>query len=296
MQEYSESMLAEQHWDLGGLSMRPVVEMIEPFETPAEMFADFSSSEFEKHIDWLAPRFYSPEQNKLILSVHSWLVRTRDHWILIDTCVGCHKSDDWRPAWSQRDDQSWLRRLKANGVDPAQIDYVFCTHLHLDHCGWHTILVDGRWQPTFPNARYLFSRVEFEHARDNPDSVFEENVLPIVNSGLADIVESDHVLNDQVRLISIPGHTPGHVAVELEGDRGLAVMWGDLVHSPVQIREPEWASAYDSDPEQACESRLWMLQRYGDGKSLILTAHFPPPSAIHVRGREIEWNHWRGLE
>ena len=279
MLDYDENLLRRQRWDLGHLEIRPVVEMIEAFESPEVLFPSVPRKTFESYLDWLAPDYFCRDSNRLVLSVHGWLVKTRRHRILIDTCVGCDKSDGWRACWYRREDRAWLERLRAAGADPAQIDLVLCSHLHLDHCGWHTRWRDGRWQPTFANARYLFAREEFEALQRRPNSVFEENIRPVVASGQAQLVPMDYRVDEQIALLPLPGHTSGHVGILLQGSRGRAIMWGDLVHAPVQLLEPDWPCAYDDDPALACTTRRQFLQAYADDGTLMLSAHFPPPAA-----------------
>ena len=143
------------------------------------------------------------------MACQSYLVRTRHHTILIDTCNGCHKSVSWLPDGWRRNNEIWLDRLIAAGVGPEGIDYVFRTHFHSDHSGWNTRLVDGRWAPTFANARYIFARTEYAAAEAGHDSVFRENVLPVMAAGQAVLVDMDYALDDEVWLEPTPGHTPG---------------------------------------------------------------------------------------
>jgi len=177
--------------------------------------------------------------------------------------------------------------LKAAGVGPEDIDFVMCTHLHADHVGWNTRLDNGRWVPTFPNARYLFSQKEYdywaeEHKKTAIDA-FGDSVLPVVEAKKADFVTSEHALDDHIRLSPTPGHTPDHFAVCL-GRRGeAAVMTGDLIHSPLQARYPDLVMRVDYDREQASNTRRRFLERYCDTSTLCCTMHFPSPSVGHVK-------------
>jgi glyoxylase-like metal-dependent hydrolase (beta-lactamase superfamily II) len=204
----------------------------------------------------------------------------------VDTCVGNHKSRPTRPFWNQKTDDTWERNLAATGYSVADIDYVMCTHLHVDHVGWNTRLENGRWVPTFPKARYIFGERELahwqaEHAKA-PNPVLEDSVLPIVAAGRADLVSTSSALNDHVRLTPTPGHTPDHYAVELGKGETTAVLTGDLIHSPIQARYPELSVRPDTDPAQAAATRRKFLECHCDTGRLVCTAHFPSPSTGHV--------------
>ncbi len=165
---------------------------------------------------------------------------------------------------------------------PEEVDYVLCTHLHADHSGWNTQMVDGRWVPTFPNARYIISRAEVEWGERAGLPQYEENVLPVIRAGQAELVEGDHALDDEVWLEPIPGHTPGHVAVHLASGAARGVMWGDLLHSPMQCLRPDWWFMIDTDPEQGIASRRRVLGACAEHGHLVLPAHFPAPSVGRV--------------
>ena len=152
-----------------------------------------------------------------------------------------------------RTDRGWLDRLAAAGLGPADIDYVFCTHLHADHCGWNTQLIGGRWVPTFPNATYILAKSEVARARAEDVSQYHESVLPVIEAGQAVLVETDYRLDDEIWLTPTPGHTPGHVAVNLSSNGHEAVMCGDLIHSPIQCLYPHWRYAVDSDRRSAAD-------------------------------------------
>jgi len=271
---------------LGHLEIMRVLEMIMPFDRKA-FFPNNTDEDWAPHRSWLEPDALDPETDSILLPMQSYVIRTPAHVILIDTCVGNHKHRPTRPIWHLKDDSVYLNALKAQGIDPAEIDYVMCTHLHSDHVGWNTRLDNGRWVPTFPNARYIFSETELASWRDEGHEKFsrdpyEDSVLPIVEAGLSDLVADDHVLNEFVHLEPTPGHTLGHVAVVLESSGQKAVMSGDLMHSPVQCAHPEWHPWPDWDPEMAATTRRDFLERYADTDTLVCTAHFPLPSAGHI--------------
>jgi len=267
---------------IGDIHIQRIVELEEPFIPIGRMFPDASAEAIAPHRSWLEPWALCPDSGRLILPVQSYLLQTSRHTILIDTCVGNHKSNQFFKPWHNRSDDGWLRRLVASGAGPEDIDFVLCTHLHLDHSGWHTQLIDGRWQPTFSNAKYLFAREEFDHREAVADTTFIENIVPVMEAGQGVIVAMDHTLDDEVWLAPTPGHTPGHVAIHLASKGQKAVMMGDVMHSPVQCAEPDWHAISDHDPALARATRRAFLNQHAETDTLILTAHFPSPSIGHV--------------
>jgi glyoxylase-like metal-dependent hydrolase (beta-lactamase superfamily II) len=276
-------------WRIGDIRITRILEMCDPFWAPSEWFPDCTAEALAPHLHWLAPRSISPATGQLIFPIQSFLVRTRRHTILVDSCVGNDKTFTVIPRWHRRSDGAFLERLAHAGVAPEQIDYVLCTHLHVDHCGWNTRLVDGRWVPTFPNARYIMARREFEASKKgsgNPDvRTYEDNVLPIVEAGRAVLVDMDHELDDEVRLEPTPGHTLGHVAVGLRS-RGMgAVFPGDVMHWPMQCIYPDWNFRYDADPDQARRTRWAFLEACSDDGRIVMPSHFPLPSVGTISRR-----------
>jgi len=267
---------------IGDIHIQRIVELEEPFIPVGRMFPDAKPEAIAPHRSWLEPWALCPDSGRLMLPVQSYLLQTSRHTILIDTCVGNRKSNQFFKSWHNRSDDGWLRRLSASGVGLEDIDYVLCTHLHLDHSGWHTRLIDGRWQPTFPNAKYLFAREEFDHRQAVADSTFVENIVPVMEAGQGVIVAMDYALDDEVWFTPTPGHTPGHVAIQLASKGQKAVMMGDVMHSPVQCAEPHWHAISDHDPALARATRRAFLNQHAETNTLILTAHFPSPSIGHV--------------
>jgi glyoxylase-like metal-dependent hydrolase (beta-lactamase superfamily II) len=184
-------------------------------------------------------------------------------------------------------DDTYMRALAAAGFSVGDIDFVMCTHLHVDHVGWNTRLENGRWVPTFPNARYVFAKGEFDYwAEQNartPVPPFGDSVLPIVEAKKAEIVRHDYTIGDHARILPTPGHTPGHVAFAFGRGKDTAVVSGDLMHSPLQARYPELSAKFDVDQMQAATTRRNFLERYCDTDTLCCTAHFPSPSAGKFR-------------
>ena len=263
---------------LGDIRIDRIVEMVSPFETLADFFPDSSQDQIDLCKPWLEPWALCPETGKFILVVQSYLVRTRQHTILIDTCVGCDKTTPWYVDWHKRTDRSWLNRLAQCQVSPDDVDYVFCTHLHGDHVGWNTQLQNGQWVPTFPNAKYIMSREDYEQLEELDEFCYNENVLPVVETGQAVIVDSNFVMNDNFWFEPTPGHTAGHVAVGMASKGNEAVMSGDLMHCPIQCAYPDWTAASDDNPPVAVITRQNFLTDNCDRNRLVMTAHFPEPS------------------
>jgi glyoxylase-like metal-dependent hydrolase (beta-lactamase superfamily II) len=274
---------------LGDITLTPIVEQQQPLFDIFDFFPAVTPELLNENRFWLEPEVLDPATRKLVLCVQSYLVRTPHHTVLVDSCVGNDKSRPQRPFWHMMKGGAFLQGLAAAGVSPADIDFVMCTHLHVDHVGWNTRLENGRWVPTFPKARYLFSERELAHwtalhAKD-PITYMADSVLPIIDAKQADLVRSNHVLNDHIRLMSTPGHTPDHFSVAVGRGRDDAVLTGDLIHSPLQARYPEISYRADFDSKQSAATRRAFLERYCDTATLCCTAHFPQPSS----GRISRW-------
>lgn len=267
---------------LGDIAVQRIVEHEIPVYLPTDMFDEATPEALAPYREWLEPNALCPETGCLVMPVVSYLVQTRRHRILIDTCVGCDKNYAEPAAWHGRRNEAWLVNLRAAGVQPEDIDFVFCTHLHSDHCGWNTRLLDGRWIPTFPNAKYVFARDEYEATAADGHQLFRDNVLPVMEAGQAVLVETDYALDDELWLEPTIGHTAGHVAIHLRSGPHQAAMCGDLIHSPVQLAEPDWSCNSDYDLALSATTRKNFLDTHCDTDTLILTSHFPSPSVGHV--------------
>ena len=272
---------------LGDMTLRRVIEQEKPFFDPLTFFPELTAERLDENRSWLEPLALDPATGQIVLCIQSYIVTTPDHTILIDSCVGNHKDRPTRPFWHQMASDTYMHNLATTGLSVDDIDYVMCTHLHVDHVGWNTRLENGRWVPTFPNARYLFADRELAYWQaeneKEPVGPIVDSVLPIIAADRADIVRSDHELNEYVRLLPTPGHTPDHFAVRLGKGRDHAVVTGDLIHSPLQARYPELWMRADVDPKQGCVTRRTFLETYCDNDTLICTGHFPSPSCGHVK-------------
>jgi glyoxylase-like metal-dependent hydrolase (beta-lactamase superfamily II) len=265
-------------WRIGNVTVTRVVEIEGP-TTATWVLPDAVPEELAR-IPWLAPRFVRPD-GKLLMSVQALVIASQGRRILVDTCVGNDKRRAVS-AWNQRAGP-FLDELAAAGFRRGSIDRVVCTHLHVDHVGWNTMLRGGAWVPTFPNARYLIGRAEWEHWAGEPEDpeqpVMSDSVRPIVDAGLVDLVTPDAQLTDEVWLEPTPGHTPGHVSVRIASAGANAVITGDVMHHPCQIARPEWASRFDWDVELARQTRRRVLARWAEEGWLVIGTHFPAPTA-----------------
>ncbi len=237
----------------------------------------------EQTFDWLKPNFAN-EDGYLLQSIHTFVIRASGLTILVDTGVGNDKPRGGGiPAFNMLS-TPFIQRLADAGVEPDAVDFVVCTHVHSDHVGWNTRLVDGEWVPTFPRARYLCARPEWEYWSSVEDEeatqqLLDDSMYPIRDAGLLDLVATDHRLCDEVWLEPSHGHTPGHVSVRIESAGNSAVMIGDVLHNPLQCALPELRPALDRDEGPAREARLEVLNRYADSGTLVFGAHFHAPSA-----------------
>ncbi|MFB7781861.1 MBL fold metallo-hydrolase [Streptomyces vinaceus] len=233
-----------------------------------------------KRYPWPAPAF-SGADGSFLLSVHGLVVDTGTRRILVATCVGNARAS---VPFQRMLDTAWLEDLTALGHPPESIDTVVCTHLHFDHVGWNTRLVEGKWLPTFPRARHLVTRVERDHWAGEADADhLRDTMQPLIDAGLVDFVATDHQVCDGVRLEAAPGHTPGQVAVVVESGAERAVITGDLVHHPVQFIEPDVAGLADTDAARAAATRRAFVERYADTGTLVIGTHFPAPTAGLLR-------------
>ena len=270
-------------WQVGDVRITQVVEQVAPLP-PEGLLANIDADRMAAHARWLQPHFMN-QAGEILLSIHALVVESMGKTIVVDTCMG---NDRPLPMGMGPLETEFLADL-GKVTDRGQVDFVLCTHLHFDHVGWNTMKVGDTWVPTFPEARYLFGRAEYAHwsnaaADDNID--FRYSVDPIVEAGLADFVEEDHRLTEEVRLEPTPGHTPGHVSVQIESRGERAVITGDMVHHPVQLAEPTWGSHPDARPQQAIETRRAFVERYGDAPVLVIGTHFAGPGAGWIRRRD----------
>ena len=268
-------------WTVGKVKITKIIELETIGST--RFILPLASNEEIRKLPWLIPHF-ATEEGRLKMSIHSLVLETPSRRIAVDTGLGNDKEGRKVPTWNNRNG-AFLETMTAAGFAPDSIDTVLCTHLHVDHVGWNTKLVDGKWVPTFVNARYVFGRTEYEHWRDYSDTpehaaVFNDSVKPIADAGKADLVGSDHRLTDEITLIPTPGHSPGHMSILIQsaGEQGL--LTGDVAHHPCQMAHLDWSSTADSDPVQSAVTRRQLFSRFADTPTLTIGGHF---NAGHIR-------------
>jgi glyoxylase-like metal-dependent hydrolase (beta-lactamase superfamily II) len=263
-------------WTVGRVKITRIVET-EAIGGTRFILPQATRDEVQK-LPWLAPD-YADEQGRLRMTIHSLIVQTPAHTIVVDTGLGNDKEGRHVPTWNKLN-TPFLQQLRDAGTPPDSIDLVLCTHLHVDHIGWNTRLIDGRWAPTFANARYLFGRSEYDHwasHRDDPAHppvAFDDSVQPIVDAGLADFIDSDHRIGEEISLIPTPGHSPGHLSVLITSDGEQMLLAGDAAHHPVQFAHLDWSSTADHDPAQAARSRRALLSRFAHTPTRVIGGHF----------------------
>ena len=266
-------------WQIGDVKITQVVELTTASLGPHLL--PQATPEVLNAIPWMSP--FTDETGKLLLSIHSLIVESQGQTIMVDTCIGNDKARNY-PRWNhmQRD---FLEKLATAGFTTDQFDTVLCTHMHVDHVGWNTRLVDGRWVATFDNADYLFAEEEWDHWREEEQEygpVVEDSVQPIFDAGKAVLVDGDHKVTDEVWLEPTPGHTPGHVSVHIASRGEEAVITGDMIHHPCQVKHPDWSSIADTDPDKAANTRADFVGKYADRPVLIIGTHFAGPTAGNI--------------
>ena len=274
-------------FNVGDFTVHRIIEQETTFLQANDALPTLTPELLAENRGWLQKTGALDANDTLILCFQSYIIKTPHHTILIDSCIGNDKPRPLRPKWNMKTDDAYMRALAVSGFSVGDIDFVMCTHLHVDHVGWNTRLENGRWVPTFPKARYVFGKTEFDHwSKENAKAEvapFVDSVLPVVEAKRAEIVTNDYSIGDHIRILPTPGHTPGHVAFTLGRTKDEAVFAGDLIHTPLQLRYPELSPKFDVDPKQAATTRRSFLERYCDTDTLCCTAHFPSPSTGKIR-------------
>jgi len=286
------------HWTVGKVKITKVVELETVGST--RFILPLATNEEIQKLPWLIPHF-ATEEGRLRMSIHSLLVETPSRRIIVDTGLGNDKQGRNVPTWNNRKDP-FLDTLTAAGFPPDSIDTVLCTHLHVDHVGWNTKLENGRWVPTFPNARYLFAKREYAHwenehktqGKETNGGSFDDSVLPVVEAGKAVMIDSDHQPDPLVTIKDYPGHTPGSIAINLRDGGRQACFSGDIMHHPIQVYHPDWSSQFCTDQELSARSRRRLLEDCVESNALLCPAHFPGANAGYIKRRgdafAIEWD------
>jgi glyoxylase-like metal-dependent hydrolase (beta-lactamase superfamily II) len=267
---------------IGDIEIHQILENPRALFEPARFFPDWTPEAEAEHRGWMAPRFFDAELGRVILCVQSYVFRTRNRTVLVDTCVGNHKEGRRSAQWNNGN-WPWLENLAHAGFRPEDIDVVTCTHLHIDHAGWNTRLVDGRWVPTFPNAEYLVTEKEMEtidhkrrHGHPQYRHLYDDSVHPVIAAGQWAAVQPDHRIDFGVNLEPSPGHTAGHASVRASAAGESAVAVGDMIHHPIQAIFPDWNTRACEEGELARTTRRKCLEDCAARGAFLLPAHFPP--------------------
>jgi glyoxylase-like metal-dependent hydrolase (beta-lactamase superfamily II) len=269
-------------FNVGDVKISRIVESEGPWDGTF-ILPDATGENVQKEGDWLYPTF-ADEGGKLRMSIHSIVIESQGKRIIVDTCIGNDKVRS-NPAWNKLQ-LPYLEDLAKLGYPREAVDNVICTHLHIDHVGWNTMLKDGKWVATFPNAKYLVGGTEWDFFSRSEDPFFkdpvDDSVRPVMADGRVDLVDDKHRITDEVWLEATPGHTPGHFAVRISSKGQDAVITGDLMHHPIQCRYPEWDDKFDVDGPQAKKTRRTFCERYADTGVAVIGTHFAAPSVGRI--------------
>lgn len=268
-------------WKIGDVEITRIVE-VNNWEDDVTMLLPDATPETVKAYPWLQPHFATPD-GKMILSFQCFVMKAGDRKIMLDTCIGADRQREFEVFTNMQ--TSFLDDLAHAGFKPEEIDTVLCTHLHFDHVGWNTHLVDGEWVPTFPNARYLFGRKEFEHWTMLKETNgyhdlnhMYDSVQPVVDAGLVDLIEPDHKICPELSLMATPGHTPGHVSICIESQGQKAVITGDMMHHPIQFELPGDVGRFDMDQATAVDTRVNFVKQVANSDTFVIGSHFSDPT------------------
>jgi glyoxylase-like metal-dependent hydrolase (beta-lactamase superfamily II) len=286
--------LAKEHvksWRIGDVTVSRIVEVWE-FQDNINMTIPGATPEEVIALDWLHPHYATPDGRQR-LNFQGFVVQAPGRVIVVDSCIGAGRERDFDVFCNLP--EGFLEDLESLGIRREDVDTVMCTHLHFDHVGWNTYKdpATGEFKPTFPNARYLFGRTEYEawetvirHDGHHTDTHLIECVEPIVQLGLADFIEVDHEIarGDDWRIVCEPshGHTPGHVHVRIGSKGEQAVITGDLMHHPMQCAMPARDATFDMDKDAGRASRVRFVDSYKDSGTVVIGAHFAEPTAGHL--------------
>lgn len=277
--------------ELGNVAVTRVREWEGPVAPVDVVIPDGDPRVWEDNRSWLVPDFWTPDDNAYHACLQTWVLKSDGRTILIDTGAGNGRARPNMPAFDHLH-TDFLTDLAMAGVQPADVDLVINTHLHIDHVGWNTIDQDGDWIPTFPNATYLMCRADVDYWNPRSSSrpknwmvnvnVYEDSVDPVIESGQMQAWEDGLQIDRNLRIDVAPGHTPGLGVVSLESGNDRAVFVGDLLHSPVQFLEPSWNSCFCEEPTQARLSRHRVLGWAADNNALVLPSHFGGAGAAEI--------------
>lgn len=291
---------------LGDVSITQIPEWEGLGLPPEDMFPGIDPGEWHADAHWLDPEHWSQSENRVHIVSESWLLNSAGRTILIDTGVGNFKDRPGFPLFHQFDGP-YLERLAACGIKPEDVDLVVCTHLHVDHVGWNTRLINGEWVPSFPNARYLISEPDLKYWGPNytltrpgelvNTGMFEDSVQPLLNERLVDTWDDTYRIDENLTLDLAPGHTPGNATITLRSGSDRAVFVGDMIHSPWQVAHSHVNSCFCEDPKPAIASRQRVLGWAADNNALVLPGHFAGGNAVEIErvpGASFAIKKWAG--
>jgi glyoxylase-like metal-dependent hydrolase (beta-lactamase superfamily II) len=272
---------------IGDTIVHRIIEMECGFTPALEFLPGLTPERLDESRPWMKSPMALDQNDNLVLCFQAYIIRTGKHVILVDSCVGNNKDRPARPLWHMKTDSVFMDGLKEVGLSVNDIDFVLCTHLHVDHVGWNTRLENGRWVPTFPKAKYLFSKTELDFwlAENDKTTIppIADSVIPIVEAKRHQLVTSDYSLNDLVQLVPSPGHTIDHYAVTLGKGGKDAIFTGDFIHTPLQAKWPDLSMRIDYDGKQSSATRWKLLESLCDTNTQCCFAHFPSPSRGYVK-------------
>lgn len=272
-------------WQIGNVKITQIIE-IDDCKGIQEGIPNATKENISK-ISWLKPNF-ADDNGNLKTQICVFVISNRGRFTIVDTGVGNDKVRKDFPHWSNLK-TDFLERLEKANFSPNKINFVINAHLHLDHVGWNTMLINGSWVPTFPNAKYFIVEEEFNYWKEYPSDELEadlegikDSVMPVFEAGLVDLIPSDYAITDEVSLIPTPGHTPGHISILIKSGGKQALITGDTIHHPCQLVHPEWETTFDADKQQAILSRKALLEQFADTQTLFIGSHFSPPTAGYL--------------
>jgi glyoxylase-like metal-dependent hydrolase (beta-lactamase superfamily II) len=272
-------------WKIGDVEITRIVE-VNGWEDDITMLLPNATPETVLSYPWLQPHWATSE-GKMIISFQCFVMRTKERQIMLDTCIGNDRAREF-PVFTNMQ-TSFLADLAHAGFTPENIDTVLCTHLHFDHVGWNTHLVDGKWVPTFPNARYLFGRHEYEHWMHLKDTHgyhdlnhMYDSVQPVVDAGLVDLIEPEHKVCPELSLMQTPGHTPGHVSIVIQSKGERAIITGDMMHHPIQLDRAAEVGRFDMLGDVASQTRVKFVNQVANSGTFVIGSHFADPSGGYV--------------
>ena len=270
--------------NIGNYFIKRVIELEKPFSHAQKFFPDLTD-EMLATCQRELPKGQITAAGEHEMSFHAFVVKTGKHVILFDTCCGNDKERPERPAFHKLK-TNFMPALAAANVKPEEVDFVMCTHLHWDHVGWNTYLEDGTWKPTFPNAKYIMSKTEYDFwdnayrtgVKSPHTQAFEDSVQPIERAKQAVLVSDDYELENGIWVEPCHGHTPGTFVINMQSNGQRGVVTGDVIHHQIQLRYPSMSTSADDDKDAARVSRTALIEKLAGSGTILLPGHFPTPT------------------